>query len=127
MGGLLPFPLQSRNVPHWRREPPFRCEREIGFTALSALRQTLHQRLRLGDLGHFGRRRKTFERAGEDGARFGLPKSRLIKLRERQRGAQAEAARALPFRDGDGGSERFLGVRMIGGTGLKQDLAFTAQ
>jgi hypothetical protein len=53
-----------------------------------------------------------------------LPFSRLIELRERQRGAQAEAARALLLCDGDGGPESLLGVGVIAGAALKQNFAF---
>ena len=53
------------------------------------------QRLRLGDLGHFRRRRKAFERGREDGVGFGGAAGRLIELGERKRRAQTEAARSL--------------------------------
>jgi hypothetical protein len=61
----------------------------------AALRQTLRQRLRLGDLGHFRGRLKAFEHRREHGVGFGGAASRLIKLREREGGAEFEAARAL--------------------------------
>ena len=59
------------------------------------LRQRREQRLRLGDLRHFGRRRKAFERGCEDGVGVGSVASRLIELGERKRRLQAETARAL--------------------------------
>ena len=52
----------------------------------AALRQTLHQRLRLGDLGHLRRRREAFERWREDGVGFGEPAGRLVEFCERERG-----------------------------------------
>ena len=73
-----------------------------------ALRQTLDQRLRLGDLGHFGRRREAFERRREDGVGVDGAAGRLVQFGERERGAKFEAARGLLFRDGDGGPERLL-------------------
>ena len=54
-----------------------------------------HQRLRLSDLGHFGRRRKAFERGREDGVGVGGAGGRLVEFGQRQRGAQFEAARRL--------------------------------
>jgi hypothetical protein len=47
------------------------------------------QPLCLGDLGHFRRRRKAFERRGEDGVGFGGSGGRLVELGERKRGAQS--------------------------------------
>jgi hypothetical protein len=52
-----------------------------------ALRQRRQQRLRLADLGHFGRGRKTFERRGEDGVRVGGAGGGLVELGERERRA----------------------------------------
>ena len=52
------------------------------------------QRLRFGDLGHFGRRRKAFERRRKDGVGVGGAAGRLVELGERKRSAQFEAARA---------------------------------
>ncbi len=51
----------------------------------AALRQTLGQRLRLGDLRHLGRRRKAFERGREHGVRFGKPVGRLVELAKGKR------------------------------------------
>ena len=48
---------------------------------------------------------------------------RLVRLGERQRGAQFEAARALLLRDRDGGQERFFRGREVSGVALKQDFA----
>ena len=51
---------------------------------------------------------------------------RLVELGERERRAQFEAARALLLRDGDGGLERFLGRRGVGGIALQQHFAADA-
>jgi hypothetical protein len=80
----------------------------------------------LGDLRHLRRRREAFERRGEDGVRFGGPGRRLAELGERERGAQAEAARPLLARDGDGGLEGFLSRRGVGGTAPEQHFAANA-
>ena len=61
-------------------------------------RECSQQRLRLGDLGHFRRRRKAFERRREDGVGFGEAAGRLIEFGQRQRRAQFEAARTLLVR-----------------------------
>ena len=78
------------------------------------------QRLRLGDLRHFRRRRKAFERGREDGMGFGGAAGRLIELGERKRRAQFEAARALLLRDRDGGQESFFRRRGVGGVALSR-------
>ncbi len=85
--------------------------------------QRREQRLRLGDLWHFRRRRKAFERGREDGVGFGGAGGRLIELGERKRRAQFETARALLLRDGDGGQEGFFRRRGVGGIALEQDFA----
>ena len=90
---------------------------------LVRLRQRREQRLRLGDLRHFRRRRKAFERGREDGVGVGGAAGRLVELGERQRRAQFEAARALLLRDGDGGQEGFFRGRGVGGVALEQDFA----
>ena len=90
---------------------------------LVGFRQRRQQRLRLGDLRHFRRRRKAFERGREDGVRFGGAAGRLIELGERERGAQFKAARGLLLRDGDGGQEGFFRGRGVGGIALQQDFA----
>ena len=96
--------------------------RRLGLD-LVGLRQRRQQRLRLGDLGHFRRRRKAFERGREDGVGFGGAAGRLVELGERKRRAQFEAARALLLRDGDGGQEGFFCRRGVGGVALQQDFA----
>ena len=84
------------------------------------------QRLRLGDLGHFRRRREALERGREDGVGFGGAGGRLIELGERKRRAQFEAARALLLRDGERGQEGFFCRRGVGGVALQQDFAADA-
>ena len=58
-------------------------------------RERSQQRLRLGDLWHFRRRRKAFERGRENGVGVGGAAGRLIELGQRERRAQFVAARAL--------------------------------
>ena len=55
------------------------------------------QRLRLSDLGHFGRRRKALERGYEHRVGVSRAGCRSVKLGERQRSLQAEATRAWPI------------------------------
>ena len=65
------------------------------------------QRLRLSDLGHFGRWCKTFKRRREDGVGFdGI--GRLGELGERKRRAEAPTPRALLLRDLERSLEGFL-------------------
>ena len=90
---------------------------------LVRLRQRRQQRLRLGDLRHLRRRRKAFERGRENGVGVRGATDRLVELRQRQRRAQLEAARALLFRDGDGGQKSFFRRRGIGGIALQQEFA----
>jgi hypothetical protein len=62
-----------REGPESLRKPSLRCDLEIAFIA-QRLRQTLQQRLRFGDLRHFGRRRKAFHCRREDVMGFdGVP------------------------------------------------------
>ena len=79
------------------RKPAFQCEPELGLPPKAALRQTLHQRLRLGDLRHFGRRREAFERRCEDRVGFGGACGRLIDLGEREGRKQFVAALVSRF------------------------------
>ena len=87
----------------------------IHASRVSARLDSHQQRLRLGDLRHFRRRRKAFERGREDGVGFGGAAGRLIELGQRKRRAQFEAARALLLRDGDGGQESVFRGRGVGG------------
>ena len=50
----------------------------------------------------------------------------MVELGERKRREQAEAARALLLRDGDGGLESFLGRRRVSRVALQQDFAAQA-
>ena len=90
---------------------------------LIRLRQRREQRLRLGDLGHFRRRRKAFERGREHRVGVGEAGVRLIEFGQRQRRAQFEAARALLLGDGDGGQEGVFRGRGVGGVALQQGFA----
>ena len=121
----MPFaPQESLAVGGLEFEPPDAlCEGSFHRGGLGERRQ---QRVRLGDLRHFGRRRKAFKRGGENGVRFGGAGRRLIELRQRERGAQAEAACPLLARDGDGGLEGFLSRRGIGGIAPEQQFATNA-
>ena len=74
---------------------PLRC---FGLDIVS-LRERRQQRLRLLKLGHFGRRRKAFERGREDGVGVGEAAGRLIVFGKRKRPLQAETARALLLRN----------------------------
>ena len=81
------------------------------------------QRLRLGDLGHFGRRRKAFERRRENGVGVGRTRGGLVKPRQRKRPEQLITARALLFCDPDCNPIGFFGGCGIVGTALQQDVA----
>ena len=56
----------------------------------------------------------------------GAAVGRAVKLRERQRGAQFEAARLLMLGDGDRGLQGLLGRRGIRGVPLQQNLGADA-
>ena len=76
------------------RKPP-RC-------AVSELGERGEKRLRFRKLGKLRRRRKAFERGGEDAVGFERVADRMIELRQRQRRAQLERTRALFAGDCDG-------------------------
>ena len=73
-------------LAHRRTRPPSTFGRRVprGDCTIAAARQTFKERLRLGDLRHFRRRRKTFERGREDRVGVGWPGGRLVEFRERQ-------------------------------------------
>src|ERR1700722_18039315 len=79
------------------------------------------QRLRLRNLGHFRCRRKAFEGGREDIVRLERTVGRLVKLGERGRGSQFEAARSLLLRDREGGQEGLFRGRGGGGVTLQQN------
>ena len=81
------------------------------------------QRLRLGDLGHFGRWRKAFERRRENGVGLRGAAGRLIELGQRERREQFVTACALLFGDRDCRSIGLLCRRRIGGAALEQYVA----
>ena len=58
--------------------------------------------------------------------RLGGALRRAVEFRERERGAQFEAARFLPSGDADGGEEGLLCGRGAGGGLFEQDLAANA-
>ena len=58
--------------------------------------------------------------------RFSGARSRLIKLRQRQRRTQLEAFGLLLLRDGDGGEESLLSGRRVRRIALQQNLAADA-
>ena len=93
LGGEPLGPHHRLAVGRLQMQPPLAL-RFCGLD-LVRLRQRREQRLRLGDLGHFRRRRKAFERGREDGVGIGGAGGRLVELGERKRRAQVEAARAL--------------------------------
>ena len=93
---------------------------------LIRLRQRGEQRLRLGDLGHLGRRREAFDRGREDGVGFGGAAGRLVELGERERGEQLVASRGLLFRDGDRRSICVFGGGDVRGGAFEQNVAAKA-
>ena len=97
----------------------------LRFRGLDLVRlgQCRDQRLRLGDLRHFQRRRKAFERRREGSVGVGGAVGRLVELGERERRAQFEAARSLLPRDSDGGQEGFFRRRGVGRVALQQRFA----
>ena len=74
--------------------------------------------MRLGEFGELSGRREALDRRRQHGVRIGVAIGRAIKLRQRQRGAQFEAARFLRLRDSDRGLQRLLGRRGIGRVAL---------
>ena len=71
--------------------------------------------MRFGKFGELLGRREALDRRRQHGVRIGG----AIELRQRQRGAQFEAARFLRLRDGDRGLQRLLGRRGIGRAALQ--------
>ncbi len=82
--------------------------------------------MRLGEFGELLGRREALDRRRQHGVRIGVAIGRAIELRQRQRGAQFEAARLLRLRDRDRGLQRLLGRRSIGRVALQQDLGADA-
>jgi hypothetical protein len=68
-----------------------------------AFRQRGEEGLRLGEIGELSGRREALDRRRQHGVGVGVAIGRAIKLRQRQRGAQFEAARLLRLRDRDRG------------------------
>jgi len=68
-----------------------------------AFRERRKKGLRVGEFGELLGRREALDRWRQHGVRIGIAIGRAIKLRQRQCGAQFEAARFLRLRDGDRG------------------------
>jgi hypothetical protein len=66
------------------------------------------------------------ERGFEKSVRLRGAAGRLVEPGQRQCGAQAEAARALLARDGDGALEGFFGGESVGRVAPKKNLAADA-
>jgi hypothetical protein len=99
----------------------------MALTARSeALRQTRHERLRFGNLGHFRSRRKAFERRRENRVGVKRAAGQLVEFGEREGRVQLVAARALLLRNGDGGLEGLFGGRAVGGITFEQEVAAKA-
>ena len=69
---------------------------------------------------NFWRRRKAFDRRREDGVGVSGAAGRLVELGERERGAQAKAARTLLFRDCESGLERSAAAAGSPGSHLRR-------
>jgi hypothetical protein len=83
--------------------------------------------LRFCNLGKLRRRRKAFERGGEDVVGFERAAGRMIELRQRQRRAQLERWRALFAGDGDGRLQIAASAIRVGGRAEKPRLAADAE
>ena len=82
--------------------------------------------MRLGEFGELSGWREAVYRRRQDGVGIGVAIGCAIQLRQRQRGAQFEAARLLRLRDGDRGLQSLLGRGGIGRIALQQDLGADA-
>ena len=82
--------------------------------------------MRLGEFGELLCRWEALDRRRQHSVRIRIEIGRGIKLRQRQRGAQFEAARLLRLRDRDRGLQRLLGRRGIGRVAFQQDLGADA-
>ena len=78
--------------------------------------------MRLGEFGELLGRREALDRRRQHGVGIGVAIGRAIKLRQRPRGAQFEAAGFLRLGDGNRGLQRLLGRGGIGRFALQQDL-----
>jgi hypothetical protein len=79
--------------------------------------------LRGGQFGKLLGRWEALDRWRQHGVRIGIAMGRAAKLRQRQRGAQFEAARLLRLSDRDRGLQGLLGPGGVGRVPLQQDLA----
>jgi hypothetical protein len=95
-----PFGLLSSKITYIKNVSQYRLKRHhifAGFASAkwpsppeAALCQLWQQRLRLGDLGYFRRRREVFERWRKDGAGFGGAIGGSMELGERKRSAKPQ-------------------------------------
>ena len=83
--------------------------------------------MRLDEFGELLGRRKALDRRRQHGVRIDVAIGRAIKLCQRERGAQFEAAGFLRLRDSDRSLQRLLGRRGIGRIALQQDLGADAE
>ena len=77
--------------------------------------------MRRGEFGELLGRPEALDRRRQHSVRIGVAIGRAIKLRQRQRGAQFEAARLLRLRDRDRDLQRLLRRRGISWVALQQD------
>ena len=82
--------------------------------AIDLRAQRRKQSLRLGEFGELLGRREALDRRRQQIVRISVAIGCPIKLCQRQRSAQFEAARFLRLRDSDRGLQRLLGRRGIG-------------
>jgi hypothetical protein len=72
-------------------------------------------------------KRKAFKRGAEHGVGFDRAAGGLVEPRERERGAELEAAGFLLLRDSDGGEEGLFGGGGVGGVLFAEDFAAYAK
>ena len=126
-GGVAPRPLVARHGQQSIRRPPIRRPRGYIRTVATSVSASASSSARASAIsGNSGVGYEAFERGREDVVGFDEAGGGLVELRQRQRGQQAEAARALLARDGDGGEVGLLGGRGVVGMELTQDVAADA-
>ena len=119
--------LTGRRHVHSFRGEPLRGRFEmVRRSSLRRFRECSEKSLSFFDLRKFRRRRKAFERGGEDVVGFERAAGR-IELRQRQRRAQLERTRALFAGYGDGRLQIAAGVVWVGGRAEKPRLTANAE